>query len=193
LWENDTLRFRDIHIFDENLASDYVDSKGTSTQCQFYTLPFVDGFHWSSVSDVAGLRLNTVANGRERLAEGGVPVISDSTPGKLNIYWPLKSSEGAFVIEMDENKIEIVRKGESSVDWFMELTTADDVQLPFEKISPKKIHCRFKGMDYEVTAGQGLFFKPGNGTIFRVEPENNAITIDLAQEKLAVEKKGAGL
>jgi hypothetical protein len=193
LWENDTLRFRDIHIFDENLASDYVDAKGTSTQCQFYTLPFVDGFHWSSVSDVAGLRLKTVANGRERLAEGGVPVISDSTPGKLNIYWPLKSSEGAFVIEMDENKIEIVRKGESSVDWFMELTTADDVQLPFEKISPKKIHCRFKGMDYEVTTGQGLFFKPGNGTIFRMEPENNAITLDLAQKKLNVKNKGAGL
>jgi hypothetical protein len=122
-----------------------------------------------------------------------VPVISDSTPGKLNIYWPLKSSEGAFVIEMDENKIEIVLKGESSVDWFMELTAADDAKLPFEKISPKKIHCRFKGIDYEVTAGQGIFSKPGSGVILRMEPENNVITLNIAQQKLNVEKKGAGL
>ena len=64
----------------------------------------------------------------------------------------------------------------------MELTTADDAQLPFEKISPKKIRCRFKGMDYEVTAGQGIFSKPGSGVIFRIEPENNAITLNLAQK-----------
>ncbi|MDH4271583.1 MAG: hypothetical protein OEW18_06360 [Candidatus Aminicenantes bacterium] len=193
LWENDTLRFRDIHVFDEDLASDYVDARGTSTQCQFYTLPFVDGFSWSSVSEVAGLRLKMVVNGKETLAEGGVPVISDSMRGKLIITWPLKSSEGVFVIELDENKTEMRMEGETSIDWFMELTTAGDAKLPFEKISPQEIHCRFKGMDYEVTVGRGLFSEPGHGIIFRIEPEDNVITLNLAQQKPNVEKRGAGL
>jgi hypothetical protein len=193
LWENDTLRFRDIHVFNEDLASDYVDARGTSTQCQFYTLPFVDGFSWSSVSEVAGLRLKTVVNGKETLAEGGVPVISDSMRGKLIITWPLKSSEGVFVIELDENKTEMRMEGEPPIDWFMELTTAGDAKLPFEKISPQEIHCRFKGMDYEVTVGRGLFSEPRHGIIFRIEPEDNVITLNLAQQKPNVEKRGAGL
>ena len=193
LWENDTLRFRDIHVFKEDLASDYVDAKGTSTQCQFYTLPFVDGFSWSSVSEVAGLRLKTVVNGKETLAAGRLPVISDSMRGRLSITWPLKSSEGVFVIELDEYKMEMRMEGETPIDWFMELTTAGDAKLPFEKISPQKIHCRFKGMDYEVTVGRGLFSEPGHGIIFRIKPEDNVITLNLAQQKPNVEKRGAGL
>ena len=56
LWENGALRFRDIHLFDENLQSDYLAKNSTSTQFLFHTLPFVDGYSWSTPETRAGLR-----------------------------------------------------------------------------------------------------------------------------------------
>lgn len=184
LWENNTLRFRDIHIFNENLSSDYVAKKGTSTKCSFYTLPFVDGFNWSSTDDVAGLRFKTIVNGKEKLIEGGVPVIRDSIQGKLNIFWPLKSLDAAFVFDVDENKMEIKLEGENSINWFLDLTAADNAKLPFEEILSQQINCQFEGMNYNVTTGKGIFSEPGNGVDFRIAPENNTLTLNFAQKSL---------
>jgi hypothetical protein len=188
LWKNGTLRFRDIHIFDENLASKYVSEKGVSSRCDFFTLPFVDGFMWSSIRDVAGLRFKAVIDGKEEPIEGRVPVISDGVQGKLNISWPLKSPAGAFHIDLDERYLEIRLEGIPSMDWYLDLTTDDQVELPFEDISPKHVTCRFKGIRYEVTAGPGVFSKPGKGIVFRLEPENNAITLTFAQKRGPAQK-----
>ena len=65
LWDDGTLRFRDIHLFDENLPCDYLTVKGTSTKCEFYTFPFVDGYKWSSSEKIAGLRFNAIIDGKE--------------------------------------------------------------------------------------------------------------------------------
>src|SRR6185312_11881264 len=65
LWENGSLRFRDIHLFDEDFVSDYLTKKSTSNQCSFFTLPFVDGHIWSSAEKIAGLRFKTIVNGKE--------------------------------------------------------------------------------------------------------------------------------
>jgi len=48
LWEKGTLRFRDIHVFDEKVASNYLTKKGTTSRCNYYALPFLDGFRWSN-------------------------------------------------------------------------------------------------------------------------------------------------
>ncbi len=40
LWENGTLRFRDIHLFNENLASSYLTQKSTSTKSSLFILIF---------------------------------------------------------------------------------------------------------------------------------------------------------
>lgn len=67
VWEDSTLRFRDIHLFDERLPSAYLTQPGTSTQCLYTTLPLVDGFNWSSTTETAGLRLV------EKMADGSWP------------------------------------------------------------------------------------------------------------------------
>ena len=33
VWENGTFRFRDIHLFDQRLESDYLNEANPSTQC----------------------------------------------------------------------------------------------------------------------------------------------------------------
>lgn len=74
VWEDSTLRFRDIHLFDERLPSAYLTQPGTSTQCLYTTLPLVDGFNWSSTTETAGLRLvEKMADGSWRPVPVGMP------------------------------------------------------------------------------------------------------------------------
>ena len=88
LWDDGTLRFRDIHLFDENLPCDYLTVKGTSTKCEFYTFPFVDGYKWSSSEKIAGLRFNAIIDGKETPLKGMDPVITDFVPVTCRYHGP---------------------------------------------------------------------------------------------------------
>lgn len=85
LWEKGTLRFRDIHLFNENFPSIYTTSKATSNEYSFFTLPFVDGFIWSTPGVFAGLRFKALIDGKEILLEGKDPVVTNTIPGVLHI------------------------------------------------------------------------------------------------------------
>ncbi len=182
LWENNTLRFRDMHIFNENLASNYLTQKSTSTKCSFYTLPFVDGFNWSSDDKTAGLRFMTEVDGEVELIKGGVPVVRDSIPGKLTITWQLTSLSGKLIFDIDEKVLQIKFEGENSNNWFLDLTTAENALLPFKQIKPNVISSTFEGMDYSVSVEQGAFLEPGNNIKLRIAPDNNTLIFHLAQK-----------
>ena len=157
LWENGFLRFRDIHLFNENLPSAYYTQKATSNECSFFTLPFVDGFIWSDSSKIAGLRFKAIINGKEVSLKGYNPVITDSISGKLHISWPLNSFDGTLVIDLDERQIKMKIVTGESIDWFLELTASDNSKLPFLKVKPNSVDCKFEGINYSVTALQGTF------------------------------------
>ncbi len=185
LWEKGTLRFRDIHLFNENFPSKYLTEKVTSFECSFFTLPLVDGYRWSTSGEIAGLRFKAEQNGNEVLLEGGDPAISNPTPGTLHISWPLKSIDGTLGIDMDEQQITMKIEGKESVNWFLDLTTAPNAVLPFREISPSQIDCQFEGMDYSITATQGLFAKPNEKTVFRITPQKNTVSLNLAVKNTA--------
>jgi hypothetical protein len=177
LWENGSLRIRDIHLFNEELPSIYETNKATSNECSFFTLPFVDGYLWSNKSILAGLRFKAVKDGQEILLEGNSPVITDSIPGKLHISWPLKSFEGTLDMVIDEQQIKMVLTSEKSINWFLDLTTAENIKLPFVNVNPQKIECTFEGMNYSVSAGNGFFSQPGESKVFRITPVNNFLIL----------------
>ena len=185
LWEKGTLRFRDIHLFNENFPSVYTANRATSNECSFFTLPFVDGYIWSAPEKTAGLRFKAVVNGKEKFLEGRNPVITDSIQGKLHISWPLKSSHGKLVIDMDEKQITMKIVGDNSINWFLDLTTSDKAKLPFQKISPTRIDGSFEGMLYSVTALKGSFSKPDKDIVFRLKPVKNVIQLNLTETKQA--------
>ncbi len=180
LWENGTLRFRDIHLFNENFPSIYTTQKATSNECSFFTLPFVDGYIWSAPGKIAGLRFKTIVNGKEVLMEGGDPIVTDSIRGKLHITWPLKSMEGTLIIDVDEKQIAMKVDGGKSNNWFLDLTTADNAKLPFKEIKSSQVNCSFEGMNYSIKAVQGSFLKLNNGTAFRITPQNNSVVLNFA-------------
>ena len=185
LWENGTLRFRDIHLFNENFPSIYTTQKATSNECSFFTLPIVDGYIWSVADTIAGLRFKTVVNGKEVLMEGGDPVVNDSVKGKLHISWPLKSMPGTLVIELNEKEITMKIEGGKSNNWFLDLTTAGSAKLPFTKIIPSHVDCEFYGMKYAVKAARGSFSKPVDRTVFRITPRDNSVVLNFADIKPA--------
>ncbi len=139
LWDNGTLRFRDIHLFNENFPSKFFTEKVTSNECSFFTLPFVDGFIWSTPDKIAGLRFKVTVDGQEIVMEGKDPSVTNPIPRKLHISWPLKSVARTLVIDMDKRQIEMKVEGNDSLRWSMDLINSNTKDLPFKKISLNRI------------------------------------------------------
>jgi hypothetical protein len=176
LWENGHLRIRDIHMFDENFPSFYTSEKTDKTYCEFYTLPVVDGYLWSTKTDTAGMRFRTVIDGKEILLTGSDPVFTEDKPGHLQITWPLANIEGTMRISMDEKGISIELKSQKKSRWDLVVNAAESARLPFQTIADKKIECSFEGMSYSVTTGKGSISNSGHG--FRIIPEDNRIDLN---------------
>lgn len=180
LWDdNNSLSFRDIHLFNENFPSYYTENVTTTNECSFFTLPFVDGYRWTANKVTAGLQLKAIVNGKEVLLEGGAPVIKDDVAGKLTIEWPLITGKGVLLMEVDERQTKIAVKSEKPFEWFLDLTAGNKDILPFTKITAKRIDCRFDKMDYHVTAAKGVFSKTTNAVI-RLKPQANIIALNFA-------------
>jgi len=178
LWEDSTLRIRDIHLFDENYPSFYTTGVTTSNQASFFTLPFVDGYFWSNRTKIAGLRLKAIIGGEELLIKGKDPVVNDSIPGILYISWPLKSLEGTLNINITEHAVKWEMVGNpEAINWYFDLTTADDAVLPFRDIKTDHVDCQFDGMDYSIELTEGSFVKAGNS--FKLFPEGNSLELKL--------------
>jgi len=170
------MRFRDIHLFDETIASDYLTKPGRSSQCFYYTLPVVDGFYWSSLETVAGLRLMSVG-GLE--IKGGLPTVDDSTEGELTVRWPTRSPEEEIDIVFNETSISVSAEGGKIDNWFLELSFDKKAELPFRKIDRKRVSCTYSNASYFISAIQGVFsIEPGSG--LRIIPEDNRIVLDFS-------------
>ena len=75
-------------------------------------------------------------------------------------------------------------EGEKPINWFLDMTTADNVKLPFLKINPTRIDCRFEGMDYNIRATRGLFSAPVDGVVFRINPVKNTLSLNFSPSKI---------
>lgn len=181
LWENGTLRFRDIHLFDEAFPSVYTTGKATSNECSFFTLPFVDGYIWSTPDTLAGLWFKAIVDGKEIMLQGKDPVITNPADGKLHIAWPLTTMNATLEMDIDEKEVKIDIVGATNLNWFLELTTAGKAALPFQKIENHRVDCSFENMNYSISSGKGIFSKPGNGALFQITPEQNLMTLNFSE------------
>ncbi len=176
LWEKGALRFRDIHLFDERVASDYLTKKGTSNQCFYYTLPVVDGFRWSSLDTIAGLRLMT---GEGVEVQGGVPTVDDSLEGELVVRWPTNAPRGEIVMTFKESSLNISATGSLKDSWYFELTNAPKAELPFSEITRQRLSCSFRQTKYTVLAEEGAF-KASTESSLQIIPEAHGINLNFS-------------
>lgn len=183
LWDSTGLRFRDIHLFDENVASIYETEKANSNECRFFTLPVVDEYLWSLPGKVAGLQFKAIINGKQVMLQGGIPVIDDSKEAVLKISWPLKSVDGKLLIELDESNMQIKFTGSKKIDWYLSFAAADEVKLPFENVTGKKLIAKFENTNYAVTALTGSFTLQDNHQAFLIKPSLNVIKLKMSKNR----------
>ncbi|MGC4103745.1 hypothetical protein [Ferruginibacter sp.] len=179
LWENNSLRVRDIHLFNEKLLSIYEKQKATSNECSFFTLPVVDGYLWSEPDKLAGLRLKANVNGNEVNIEGKDPVFRTTGTSSMHISWPLTTVNGSFEIDLGEQQITIKLVSAAAIDWYFDLDAPKKDKLPFTNVESKAIHCSFENLEYTFKVNTGTFSKPVNGSVFRVKPQSNQIRLQL--------------
>jgi len=179
LWEDGSLRIRDIHLFNENLPDIYTTQVATANECTFFTLPLVDGYIWSKPGHLAGLRLKAIAGGQESAIKGGDPVFSNVDKETVRVVWSL-SQGGTIQMELKEKTVAITSSGNPSLNWYLDLEVAAGAKLPFTKIVSKQLDCSFESLNYKVSAAKGSFSKPSNGAVFRLHPEKNGILLNLA-------------
>lgn len=178
LWEDGALRFRDIHLFNENLASFYETKPVTTNDCRFFTLPLVDGYLWSTKDLLAGLRFKAVINGKDTLLKFGALKVSDKQPNKLIVDWPLESFKGTLHMVFTDQQVQISMLDHTNIKWYLELETAPGTTLPFQSIQPKMISAKFDGMSYQLSIIRGRAVKP-EGSVFRLLPENNGLLLKM--------------
>ncbi len=177
IWEDNTMRIRDIRLFNEDMPSDYLTERVDSNDCKFYTLPVVDGFLWSNNDNLAGIRLKAVIDGKETLIKGGDPVIANLVPGKLHITWPLTSPKGTCAMVIDENLISVKVESFETFDWFLEFSAAENKDLPFQSIEPNKVTCRFNNFGYSLNVEKGTFSKTDSKYGFRIIPKSDTLIL----------------
>ncbi|WP_321290567.1 hypothetical protein [uncultured Sunxiuqinia sp.] len=180
LWDNGTLRFRDIHIFDEDMASSYLTERAISNQCIYFTLPFVDGYCWSSAETTAGLWFKAEKNRQEILLNGEKLTATEAEDGTLIVVWKLDDELGTFSIHFDENSMRIDFEGDDDINWYLALNTAENRELPFSSVNGKKVELEFENIDYEIIAEKGKLLISEKYNILQILPDRNSMVLNLS-------------
>jgi hypothetical protein len=171
IWDKESFRFRDIHLFDERMKSDYLTKALTTSKCVFTTLPIVDGFLWSKPDKLAGLR---ITDGKGNPLTMNAPLVSELPDNVLQVEFSSLSGQ-TYRIVFYEDRFE-VSCIKNSAEWSLELTVAPNIELPFQSIDNNQIKAQLNGFPYGITCSEGNIEKsPDN--VFAIKPHKNKITI----------------
>lgn len=186
LWEGKHFRFRDIHFFDEDFESTYLNMPGEGNQFLYFTLPVVDGFNWSTTNNRAGLRIISTdknANTNEVLIDN--PIVTEIAEDILQVECKDKSNN-IFQIIFYEDRFEVsCLPSNDDLTWFLELKTADEKELPFKSLKNNEIKCEFMNYKYNITCKEGaveMGSSPSNDYVFRLIPVDNKIVVDCTNQ-----------
>lgn len=114
LWSRDSIRFRDLHLFDQDIRSGYVDRRGTGNQCVYRTCAVMDGFSWSTPEEYAGIRFMGGPGYRTPLHLSGVHV---DTLGKDRMRVDITFTGGTVIRMIFSEEGIFFRTLSGSRDW----------------------------------------------------------------------------
>lgn len=177
MWTTEAFFIRDIHLFDENLESDYLYKRATSNQCSFTTLPVVDGMLWSRDGQQAGLMLVGInADGTaEKIALGEIEITHENNT-VLRVASGLPDGT-LFTFTLYENRMEV--KCNKKRPWALELVSYDDDVPCFDEIAAGHIAATRKGIHYRVVCKKGRFERMEglSAAVLRMKPDGNELVV----------------
>ena len=175
LWEGSSLRFRDLHVFDEHLRSKYLDEPDTLSILHYETLPLVDGCLWSAPGRMAGLYFVMPD------FEGGTPTFHAQDRHRCQeVIWPSADGKGRFLIRFTEEQVEIKSKGAVG-EWCLELSVNPGTRLPFTGIGDKTVFAHYLGMDYRMSLSRGWIEDlqtRGEGKVLCIRPQGGKVVVN---------------
>lgn len=182
-WHQKAFRFRDIHLFDEKLVSDYLTKAGTSNQCIYKALPLVDGFSWGTPQERAGLRLRQQdGTGQSREILLNDPEVTSDGKNALQVKCATDSGD-IFTMTFHEDRFEVSCKPkEKDTVWHLALTVAESKKtiLPFTTLTGSKIKGTFNQFDYGIECKQGRVGQAPDA-VFVIQPSKNKIVVDCSR------------
>lgn len=162
IWKGDEFAIRDIHLFDERFKSNYCDRPTNSNQCIFMTLPFLDGFLWSTKDEHAQIRIAFESNnGTWSYATCANPVVTTKNEDLVVVECPLEQGRIA-VFSFEEKRISVRVSGERK--WKLELYAPLKEKIPFKTVQKKSLSASFENFDYQILLEKGEFSESTNNS-----------------------------
>jgi hypothetical protein len=163
LWEKGTFFIRDLHRFDEKVASPIHDTVLTATSLTFETLPVMDGARWSG-TEPAGIWPVVLAPGardpmaleappvieKSPMAPDGPPVVKELNPTDLSIEQPLHGG-GTFSIVCRETNVTFtgVDGQGKPLSWVFDMVGGAQQKSTLREVTPNGVAYRSAGVNYE--------------------------------------------
>ncbi len=171
-WENNTLRIRDIRIFDENYEERYLNSVLTSPPSVYDTLPVMDGLLWSDETSVAGIRLVEIRpDGTHSSIKVGDPAVTESGDD-LIVSWELPG-EGTAKAVCSPDSMCITMPPSKDSKWGMAMSWAGSKSVPIQRVEESCIHYTYEGFSYDVTCANGKFEYAPDGSSILILPDDS--------------------
>jgi hypothetical protein len=108
------------------------------------------------------------------------PVVKEQNGDILQVECT-DAKENLFRIIFYEDRFEVsCNPKEKGIQWWLELKTAPDMELPFQSFEADKIKAEFRGYRYTVVCTDGTVEKGSSSGdyVFRLIPSKNKLAID---------------
>jgi hypothetical protein len=160
LWENGAFFIRDIHRFDENVASVTHDTALATTFLAYGTLPVMDGALWSG-PEKAGIWpvLLSPDGAKSPMTPDGPPVVKELNATDLSITQSLRGG-GTFSMICREAQVTCtgVNGQGKPLNWAWDLVGGATQKAAVQTVTSNSIAYNFTEMDYQ------LNLSPDEGT-----------------------------
>ncbi|MBK1881823.1 hypothetical protein JIN85_05320 [Luteolibacter pohnpeiensis] len=178
-WEGSSWRIRDLHIFNEKYPERYLKDRVTGSTATYDTLPVMDGFHWSTASDLAGIRplVNTLEATRQ-LLQNGEPTVSEVGTDGLLIRMPINSG-GELKIHCSPDQLILEVTGENAPsDWGMELGWSAQQTTSIVTSTERSIGYQHNRFGYALRTTDAKVSNGMDSSSLLIRPDNSTVTFD---------------
>ncbi|HUZ45653.1 MAG TPA: hypothetical protein VMW54_03365 [Terriglobia bacterium] len=190
-WHGAEFKVRDIHLFNENVASPYHQKTARTSSMAVTTLPVMDGFLWSSNpgnEPTAGIRIVAMdAQGVSvPLTLEGKPDVTSSNDRDLRVRFSLTQG-GTFEIVCQERQLDFRwrRPPGNALKWAMEMTWSASRSTGIGKTAGRSLLYSNHGVHYALTLTRGTFSRPmaAQPSILLI-PQQDAVVMALESKLL---------
>lgn len=198
LWTNGVFSVRDLHCFNENVASSTYAAALTTTYFNYETLPVMDGSFWSgSGTESVGMWpvLLSTNGTTSPMTPAGPPVFKELNPTDLSIQQPLGGGGTFSIICRETNVTCIGVDGQGQpLSWAWNLVGGTQQTSAVQNVSSNSITYVFYPVSADGSTGTGVNYQlrlppnagscqqSGNGDI-RLSPDSSGklvLTLDVA-------------